>query len=104
MSADGLRTAAPGKVPAAAPRPSRRSRRDQEYIAEDITTGLSRPAAGPGRLGRLGLRHARRLALAGLLAIAPGATIANTRAGVPWKQAEVLECYLDALRRARLPE
>jgi adenylate cyclase len=45
-----------------------------------------------------------RDAVAALLRIAPGTTIARTRAGVPWKKPEDMEHYLDALRRAGLPE
>jgi TolB-like protein/class 3 adenylate cyclase/Flp pilus assembly protein TadD len=55
-------------------------------------------------LSALGQADKAKAALAGLLAVAPGATIANTRAGVPWKQPEVMGRYLDALRRAGLPE
>ncbi|MGO4722076.1 MULTISPECIES: tetratricopeptide repeat protein [unclassified Inquilinus] len=55
-------------------------------------------------LSALGQADKAKAALAGLLAVAPGATIANTRAGVPWKQPEVMERYLDALRRAGLPD
>ena len=55
-------------------------------------------------LSALGQADQAKAALAGLLAVAPGATIANTRAGVPWKQPEVMDRYLDALRRAGLPE
>jgi TolB-like protein/Flp pilus assembly protein TadD len=43
-------------------------------------------------------------AVAGLLRIAPGVSIARTRAGVPWKKPEDMERYLDALRRVGLPE
>lgn len=55
-------------------------------------------------LSALGQADKAKAALAGLLAVAPGATIANTRAGVPWKQPEVMERYLDTLRRAGLPD
>ena len=55
-------------------------------------------------LSALGRPDKAKAALTGLLAVAPGATIANTRAGVPWKQAEVMDRYLDALRRAGLPD
>jgi hypothetical protein len=38
------------------------------------------------------------------LSSAPGTTIAKTRAAVPWKDPLVMERYLDALRKAGLPE
>jgi hypothetical protein len=36
--------------------------------------------------------------------VAPGTTIARTRAGVPWKDAAVMDRYLGALRRAGMAE
>jgi hypothetical protein len=38
------------------------------------------------------------------LSFAPSTTIAKTRAGVPWKDSAIMERYLDALRKAGLPE
>ena len=55
-------------------------------------------------LSAAGRADKAKAALAGLLAVAPGATIANTRAGVPWKDPATMDRYLDALRRAGLPE
>jgi adenylate cyclase len=55
-------------------------------------------------LSAAGLIERARDAVAALLRIAPGTTIARTRAGVPWKKPEDMEHYLDALRRAGLPE
>ena len=54
--------------------------------------------------GQLGQTEQARTALNALLSVAPGTTIAKTRAGVPWKDAATMERYLDALRRAGLPE
>lgn len=45
-----------------------------------------------------------RMAMAELLQVAPNTTIAKTRAGVPWKDEAVMERYLEALRKAGLPE
>jgi adenylate cyclase len=45
-----------------------------------------------------------RSALTELLSSAPGSTIAKTRSAVPWKDPAVMERYLDALRKAGLPE
>jgi tetratricopeptide (TPR) repeat protein len=52
----------------------------------------------------LGQTEKARVALGALLSIAPGTTIAKTRAAVPWKDPAVMERYLDALRKAGLPE
>ena len=54
--------------------------------------------------GQLGQTEKARAALDTLLSIAPGTTIAKTRAAVPWKDPAVMERYLDALRKAGLPE
>jgi TolB-like protein/class 3 adenylate cyclase/Flp pilus assembly protein TadD len=54
--------------------------------------------------GQLGQTEKARTALNGLLSFAPGTTIATTRAAVPWKDTAVMERYLDALRKAGLPE
>ncbi|HEY5954110.1 MAG TPA: adenylate/guanylate cyclase domain-containing protein [Terrimicrobiaceae bacterium] len=45
-----------------------------------------------------------RSALNVLLSCAPGTTISKTRAAVPWRHPAVMERYLDALRKAGLPE
>jgi adenylate cyclase len=52
----------------------------------------------------LGQTENAKAALAALLSSAPGSTIAKTRAAVPWKNPAVMERYLDALRKAGLPE
>jgi adenylate cyclase len=52
----------------------------------------------------LGQTDKARSALQALLSSAPGTTIAKTRAAVPWKDPLVMERYLDALRKAGLPE
>ena len=52
----------------------------------------------------LGQIDKARSALAALLSSAPGTTIARTRTAVPWKDPVVMERYLDALRKAGLPE
>jgi TolB-like protein/class 3 adenylate cyclase/Flp pilus assembly protein TadD len=52
----------------------------------------------------LGQTENAQSALAALLSTAPGSTIARTRAAVPWKDPAVMERYLDALRKAGLPE
>ncbi|WP_225771761.1 adenylate/guanylate cyclase domain-containing protein [Inquilinus sp. Marseille-Q2685] len=84
---------------------------DDERAAEEARQALHLYPAFPvahrllaAALSALGRADEAKTALAGLLAVAPGATIANTRAGVPWKPAEVMDRYLDALRRAGLPE
>jgi adenylate cyclase len=53
---------------------------------------------------QLGQTQKARSALDTLLSIAPGTTIAKTRAAVAWKDPAVMERYLDALRKAGLPE
>jgi hypothetical protein len=45
-----------------------------------------------------------RSALGSLLSIAPGTTISQTRNAVPWKDSAVMERYVEALRKAGLPE
>ncbi|MGO4450333.1 adenylate/guanylate cyclase domain-containing protein [Phyllobacterium sp. TAF24] len=55
-------------------------------------------------LGEMGDANATRAALDGLLSVAPETSITTTRVGVPWKTPEHLERYLDALRKAGLPE
>ncbi|QND55037.1 adenylate/guanylate cyclase domain-containing protein (plasmid) [Phyllobacterium sp. 628] len=55
-------------------------------------------------LGELDDADATRTALNNLLRVAPETSIATTRSGVPWKKAEDLQLYLDALRKAGLPE
>jgi TolB-like protein len=52
----------------------------------------------------LGQDGEARAAVAELLRAAPGATLAGTRASVPWRDAAVMTRYLDALRRAGLPD
>ena len=52
----------------------------------------------------LGQTDDAQSALAALLSSAPGSTIARTRAAVPWKEPVVMERYLNALRKAGLPE
>ena len=54
--------------------------------------------------GELGQTEMARAALEALLSVAPGTTIAKTRASVPWKDAAVMERYLDSLRKAGLPD
>jgi adenylate cyclase len=103
--------------------------RDHEYfadgIAEDIITGLSRYedaaewarkalhvyADFPTALRLLAASHAAlgrideaRDALQPLFRIVPDASIMRTRAGVPWKRPEDMDRYLDALRKAGMPE
>ncbi|MGK9169449.1 tetratricopeptide repeat protein [Inquilinus limosus] len=84
---------------------------DDERAAEQARQALHLYPALPvahrllaAALSALGRTEEAKAALAGLLAVAPGATIASTRAGVPWKPPEVMQRYLDALRRAGLPE
>ncbi len=55
-------------------------------------------------LGEMDNADATRAALDRLLHVAPGTSIATTRAGVPWRNPEHLQRYLDALRKAGLPE
>lgn len=55
-------------------------------------------------LGEMGDANATRAALDGLLSVAPETSITTTRVGVPWKTPEHLERYLNALRKAGLPE
>jgi adenylate cyclase len=52
----------------------------------------------------LGEIEKARSALSALLSCAPGTTIAKTRAAVPWKDPAVMDRYLDALRKAGLPD
>jgi TolB-like protein/class 3 adenylate cyclase/Flp pilus assembly protein TadD len=58
-------------------------------------------AASHARLGRTAQARA---AVEELLRVAPGTTIAKTRMSVPWKEAAVMERYVEALREAGLPE
>ena len=53
---------------------------------------------------QLGQTEKARAALIALLSVAPGTTVAKIRAAVPWKDPAVMERYLDALRKAGLPE
>jgi adenylate cyclase len=55
-------------------------------------------------LSDLGETARARAAIRDLLEVAPNATIARTRTGVPWKDPLTMERYIDALRRAGLPE
>ncbi len=55
-------------------------------------------------LSDLGETGRARAAIRDLLEVAPGTTIAKTRAGVPWKEPATMQRYIDALRRAGLPE
>jgi adenylate cyclase len=55
-------------------------------------------------LSRLGRIDEAKAALAEFLRLAPGSTVASTKAQVPLKKPEDLERYLEALRRAGLPE
>lgn len=71
------------------------------HLYQDFPTAYRLLAASFSALGQAGKA---RTALEGLLDIAPGTTIAKTRAGVPWKEATVMERYLEALRKAGLPE
>jgi adenylate cyclase len=71
------------------------------HLQQDFPTAHRLLAAS---YGQLGLTEKAQSALEGLLAIAPGTTIARTRAGVPWKDPVVMDRYLNALRKAGLPE
>jgi adenylate cyclase len=53
---------------------------------------------------QLGQIEKARAALIALLSVSPGTTVAKIRAAVPWKDPVVMERYLDALRKAGLPE
>jgi adenylate cyclase len=55
-------------------------------------------------LSAAGQIETARAAVESLLRIAPGMSIAKTRAGVPWKKPEDTERYIDALRKAGMPE
>ncbi|HEX2116601.1 MAG TPA: adenylate/guanylate cyclase domain-containing protein [Alphaproteobacteria bacterium] len=70
-------------------------------LYDDCATAHRVLAASLASLGRI---EEARAALAPLFRIAPGATIAKTRAAVPWKRPEDMERYFDALRRAGMPE
>ena len=71
------------------------------HLQQDFPTAHRLLAAS---YSRLGLTAQAEAAIEGLLAIAPGTTIARTRAGVPWKDPAIMDRYLDALRNAGLPE
>ena len=53
---------------------------------------------------QLGQTEKAKAALIALLSVAPGTTVAKIRAAVPWKDPAVMERYLEALRKAGLPE
>ena len=93
------------------PRARRLRRRKLRRCGGMGAQGDPRPAGFPDRpsLADRQLCHARRsaaaqAALETLLAIAPGTTIASTRAGVPWKDAGDMDRYLAGLRRAGMAE
>jgi TolB-like protein/tetratricopeptide (TPR) repeat protein len=71
------------------------------HVYPEFPTAHRLLAASLSSAGRM---DEARGAVAGLLRIAPGTTITKTRAGVPWKKSEDMERYMDALRRAGLPE
>ncbi len=71
------------------------------HLHQAFPTGHRLLAACYAMLGETGRAEA---ALEDLLCIAPGTTIASTRAGVPWKDAAMMDRYLDALRKAGLRE
>jgi adenylate cyclase len=71
------------------------------HLHHAFPTGHRLLAACHAMLGETGRAEA---ALKDLLCVAPGTTIASTRAGVPWKDAAIMDRYLDALRKAGLPE
>jgi TolB-like protein len=71
------------------------------HLHHDFPTAHRVLTASWGELHEAGRAQA---ALQELLSVAPGTTIAKTGAAVPWKQEEVMERYLGALRRAGLPE
>ena len=71
------------------------------HLQQDFPTAHRLLAAS---YSRRGLTAQAEAAIEGLLAIAPGTTIARTRAGVPWKDPAIMDRYLDALRNAGLPE
>jgi adenylate cyclase len=71
------------------------------HLQPDFPTAHRLLAASYGQKGDAAKAQA---ALEGLLAIAPGTTIASTRAGVPWKDPAIMDRYLGALRKAGLKE
>jgi TolB-like protein/class 3 adenylate cyclase/Flp pilus assembly protein TadD len=71
------------------------------HLYQNFPTAHRLLAASYGRLGEI---EKARAARDGLLSVAPGTTIARTRAGVPWKDPATMDRYLDALRKAGLPE
>lgn len=70
------------------------------HLYEIFPTAHRILAASCGELGDVGRAEA---AVKALLAVAPGATVEGTRMGVPWKKPEHMQRYLDALRKAGLP-
>ena len=71
------------------------------HLRHDFPTGHRLLAASHAMAGDA---NAAEFALEDLLAVAPGTTIARTRAGVPWKDAAVMDRYLGALRRAGMAD
>jgi TolB-like protein/class 3 adenylate cyclase/Flp pilus assembly protein TadD len=71
------------------------------HVYPEFPTAHRLLAASQAALGRI---EEARAALAALFGIVPDASIARTRTGVPWKRPEDMERYLDALRRAGMPE
>jgi adenylate cyclase len=71
------------------------------HLYHNFPTAHRLLAASLSNLGKTGRAHA---AIRDLLEMAPGTTIAKTRAGVPWKEPATMQRYIDALRRAGLPE
>jgi adenylate cyclase len=71
------------------------------HLYQQFPTGYRLLTASYSRLGKM---VEARSALGSLLSIAPGTTISQTRAAVPWKDSAVMERYLEALRKAGLPE
>ena len=64
--------------------------------------GALRPlAACYAALGRI---EEAESAIADLLTLSPDITVSTTRRQVPWRNPEHTERYLDALRKAGLPE
>jgi TolB-like protein len=71
------------------------------HVYPEFPTAHRLLAAGLSAAGEI---ERARDAVAALLRIAPSASLAKTRAGVPWKHDATMQRYLDALRRAGLPE
>jgi len=85
----------------ASSRPPATAARKGIHVYPEFPTAHRLLAASLSAAGRI---ERAQEAVTALRRIAPNMSVARTRAGVPWKNPEDMEHYLDALRRAGLPE